>query len=99
MYEKWVHRHADINYFISDTDKAYAIKSFDLSPDKTYTITYGVNLTKPPSAGQRRAAKELVARKHGFDEKDNIILFNGAFDYLPNVNALNELINHIFSVT
>jgi len=95
-YEGWVHRKADINYFISETDKVYAVGNFRLSPSACYTITYGVNFTSPPSIRLRESAKDFLIREHLLDKSDTIILFNGAFGYGPNARALSNLINNIF---
>ncbi|WP_018614948.1 glycosyltransferase family 4 protein [Segetibacter koreensis] len=96
FYEGWVHRQADINYFITDADRTYALKAFALSPLNTFTITYGINLTDVPSDVQRQASKAFLRDKYKFDGGDLIILFNGAFDYTPNLNALINLVNRIF---
>src|SRR5688500_13877873 len=34
QYEKWVHRNADVVFFIQDDDKAYATREFGLNPAK-----------------------------------------------------------------
>ena len=95
-YEKWVMRNADFIFFITDTDKQYAISNFHLSPKKTCTITFGVNLTNYPSKEEHEIARRLLLSKHHLNSTDIIILFNGAFNYSPNGKALYNLIKHIF---
>src|SRR5688572_28342252 len=47
LYERFTHRRADINIFIQDTDREYAIKGFGLDPNKCITILYGVEWNEP----------------------------------------------------
>lgn len=95
-YEGWVHRRADINYFISDVDRLYAIKNFKLLPQTSFTITFGINRTAPPTTEERNNAKFFLVNEHQINISDTLILFNGAFDYRPNANALYSLVQHIF---
>lgn len=95
-YEKWVLRNADFIFFITDVDKQYAVLNFQLSPKKTSTITFGINLANSPSDKQRETARELLLKRHNIDTTDIIILFNGAFNYSPNAHALNNLLKYIF---
>lgn len=95
-YEGWVHRRADINYFISDVDRLYAIKKFKLLSQTSFTITFGVNRTAPPSKEERNNARSFLVKEHQVNISDTLILFNGAFDYTPNANALHSLVQHIF---
>lgn len=96
QYEKWVHRNADFSYFITETDRLYAIKKFNLKSPVTFTVTFGINQTAPPSLDQRSHAKAFLLEEHRLDTNDEIILFNGAFDYKPNRTALYHLVNTIF---
>lgn len=95
-YEGWVHRNSDINYFISDVDRLYAIKKFKLLPQTSFTITFGINRTAPPTKQERNKAKIFLVKEHQINISDNLILFNGAFEYKPNANALYSLVQHIF---
>src|SRR5688572_27824282 len=52
QYEKWVHRNADVVFFIQDEDREYAIRNFKLAPAKCHTITYGIEWTTPPSTAE-----------------------------------------------
>ncbi len=95
-YEGWVHRNADFNYFISDVDRLYAIKKFNLLPQTSFTITFGINQTAPPTEEQRRDAHAFLVIRHQLNISDKLILFNGAFGYKPNTNALFNLVKNIF---
>ena len=90
-YEKWVHQNADVVFFIQDEDKAYAVREFRLDAKKCHTITYGIEWTAPPSPSERKASAEAVKRKHDIPATHKLLLFNGAFDYLPNRNALEKI--------
>lgn len=95
-YEAFVHRRADINYFINDEDRMFAIDRFKLAPAKCFTITFGVDISDPPSKQSRIEQRNNLLSLYGFDQDDVIVLFNGAFDYQPNLNALVSLTQEIF---
>jgi len=94
-YEKWVHRQADYNFFIQDNDRNYALEHFSLSPASCITVTYGIEWDKPPSAEEKRSAKQLLQEQHDIPPNDTLLLFNGAFDYLPNLNGLKRILDDI----
>jgi polysaccharide biosynthesis protein PslH len=90
-YERWVHRQADFNFFISEEDKEYALTQFGLDPHKCAVITYGTEQkTIPPHPDKALLKKEL-----GFDPCEKLFLFNGTLDYRPNVDAVNALIYQV----
>jgi glycosyltransferase involved in cell wall biosynthesis len=91
-YEKWTHRQADINFFISDEDQQFAIKHFKLNPSKCHTITYGFDFGKAPSAEEKSMAKSALQHKHNIPSTNKILLFNGTLDYAPNLNALKNIL-------
>ena len=91
QYEKWVHRHADVVFFIQEDDKAYAIRKFRVNPNKCHTITYGIGWNVPPARSERLAAAQAVRQKHEIPEGNKLLLFNGAFDYFPNREALEKI--------
>jgi glycosyltransferase involved in cell wall biosynthesis len=95
-YEGWVHRNSDINYFITEEDKLYAIKNFKLSPPRCYTITSGIDQKAPPTAAEKVDAHSFILNAHRLHSADLLILFNGAFNYAPNRNALYHLVQKIF---
>ena len=95
LYEKWVHRQANYNFFKQDDDRAYAIRHFGLAPQKCITITYGIEWDAPPAASEKQAARDTLLQQHGIPAHHRLLLFNGAFNYLPNLNGLRHIINQI----
>lgn len=95
QYEKWVHRQADYNFFKQDDDQAYAIRHFGLLLQRCTTITYGIEWDTPPAAVERKAAREKLLQEHGIPAHHRIFLFNGAFNYLPNLNGLRSIISRV----
>lgn len=91
-YEKSTHRHADYNFFIHKDDLEYAVKNFGLDRDKCMVMTYGIEWSERPSQEKMRIAESAVRFKHSIQPDERILLFNGAFDYKPNADALRTLI-------
>lgn len=94
-YEKFTHRNADLNFFIHDNDRNYAINNFKLSPDKCVTVTYGFEHSSTPGSEEKKAARKLICTKHGISETDKILLFNGTLGYKPNLDALDNILEKI----
>ena len=94
-YEKWVHHCADINFFITDEDRHYAIKHFNLEKHKCHTITYGMELNDKPSIAERLKAKKILQETYPINDLDRIMLFNGTLDYKPNLDALDVILERI----
>ncbi len=80
-YEKWIHRQADHNFFISAEDQAFAISVFKLDPSRCSVATYGTDHSLP-------FAKRDPAHPP-------VLLFNGSLDYAPNQEAVQLLVNKI----
>ncbi|HUR10047.1 MAG TPA: glycosyltransferase, partial [Flavitalea sp.] len=94
-YEQWIHRNANTNFFIHNDDRNYAINHFGLNPSKCFTITYGIEWSRPPSVEERKINGDIIRHKHGVPQNHQLFLFNGAFDYKPNEEALGIIINQI----
>ena len=94
-YEKWVHRQADFNFFIQDADKEYAIHRFSLRPDRCITMTYGLEKDSVPPADVLVESRRQVREKHGIAAEETLLFFNGAFNYPPNLHALEDLLTKI----
>lgn len=94
-YEKLTHKNADINFFITDEDKEYAIKEFLLQRGKCITVTYGTEIRSKPFPEEVEKARKFLVDKYGIGRDEMVILFNGAFNYAPNLKALECVCNEI----
>jgi hypothetical protein len=94
-YEKLTFRNANINFFITDEDREFAIKNFVLDPARCHTITYGFEMRKPPPDIEKQEAKKILQARHHIDKQDIILLFNGTLDYKPNLDALDIILKNI----
>lgn len=95
LYEKWTHRQADHNFFKQDDDRVYAIRHFGLLPERCVTVTYGIEWNAPPAEAERKVAREALLKQHAIPTHHRLLLFNGSFNYLPNINALRRIISQI----
>jgi polysaccharide biosynthesis protein PslH len=94
-YEKWVHRRADFNFFIQDEDKAYAIRHFSLKPERCITMTYGFERETVPDPAVKAESRRKIRLEHGIADEEALLFFNGAFNYRPNLDALEKLLAKI----
>ncbi|MBN8784009.1 MAG: hypothetical protein ABS85_03650 [Sphingobacteriales bacterium SCN 48-20] len=94
-YEKYVHRHADLNLFITAGDRDYAIRHYGLSAGKCVVITYGIEKSIAPTKEEKQVAKSALLRQYQLPAETSILLFNGTLNYPPNLQALDILINEV----
>jgi polysaccharide biosynthesis protein PslH len=94
-YERFTHRNADYNFFITDDDKDYGIHQFGLNADKCCTITYGTEINTKPTPEERNFAGKIITEKHAISSDEKILLFNGALDYKPNTDAIRAILYQI----
>ncbi len=95
QYEKFTHRCADYNFFIHDDDKKFAIEKFALQPSKCITMTYGIEWQSIPAKDETETCKKLIRQQYDIREDQKILFFNGAFNYIPNIEALKRIIDSI----
>ncbi|TKK68926.1 glycosyltransferase family 4 protein [Ilyomonas limi] len=95
QYEGYVHRQANISFFITNEDKQYAETHFHLQPQKSFTITYGIEIPSAPSLTARKRARQTINALHHIAANEIIILFNGALNYKPNLNAVKAILTYI----
>lgn len=95
QYEKFAHRQADFNFFITEEDKEYAVKTYRLNAGKCAVITYGIENTRTPSLEEKKQCKRQICDELGFPENTKLILFNGTLDYKPNRDGLDRILNEI----
>ncbi|MBX2940433.1 MAG: glycosyltransferase family 4 protein [Ferruginibacter sp.] len=94
-YEKWVHRQADINWFITEEDRRWAITHYGLKPAKCHTITYGIERHQAPSLETRQEARRKIQQAHHISPEARILLFVGALNYAPNQQAIKHMMECI----
>lgn len=94
-YEKYTHQNADINFFITEEDRQFAIQHFKLIEEQCHTITYGFDFNAPPTPEEKKAAKQKLLDQYFLDTNTTLLLFNGTLDYQPNLDALDTIIHHI----
>jgi len=94
-YERTVHRFADYSFFIQENDEQYGITKYKLDPAKCSVITYGFELTGPPSNEEREAAKRSIRSTYNIADGEQILLFAGSLNYAPNVSAVNAILHNI----
>ncbi|HYE55934.1 MAG TPA: glycosyltransferase [Chitinophagaceae bacterium] len=92
-YERFTHRQANYNFFIHDADRQYAVHHFRLNPARCITVTYGIEWDRPPSAEEQEQARHDLRSTHNIAPQETILLFNGAFNYKPNLDALRRIID------
>ncbi len=90
-YEQWVYKRADINFFISEDDRRYAIEKLGVSASKSFAITYGVEIPGIPT--DLNECKQKVLKKHAVHPGEKILLFNGALYHHTNYNALQVILD------
>lgn len=66
-----------------------------MADQRCHTITYGFELSKPPSSRERLNAKKTLQDLHGIDADELIIFFNGTLDYAPNLAAVDIILQEI----
>ena len=92
-YERWVYRHADVVFFISEDDKQHAVTQLGISASKSTAITYGIEQSAIPS--DIEIAREKVRGLHQIGATDKILLFNGALYHHTNYDALTAILDQI----
>ena len=80
-------------FFISDDDRKHAIKEFAVNPEKSLTVTYGIEQIRIPA--DKITSRQSIIKKHGIDDKCNILLFNGALYHSTNYDALKVILDQI----
>lgn len=95
MYEKAVHRCADMSFFITREDMDYAIAYFKLAPQKCAVITYGITQTSLPAEEEKTTARTTVCHTHHIDPADLLLFYTGTLYYQPNLKGLDIILDKI----
>jgi hypothetical protein len=91
-YEKITHQQADYNFFIQEDDRNYAINAFHLDEKKCLSVSFGTEIQGPPSAESHESSYRILQKELRIQKDLPLLLFNGSFQYLPNREALDNLL-------
>jgi polysaccharide biosynthesis protein PslH len=94
-YEKITHRFADYNFFIQEEDRQFAIREFRLDEKKSLTVSFGTELSEPFSQEKKMSAHNIICQQLQIPGNTPLLLFNGAFGYAPNRDALDNLLFNV----
>jgi len=94
-YEKQVHAAADLSFFITPEDEAYAIEHFKLLPKRCKLVTYGTEQNKTFTHEEKKQAKHIVCQQYGISEEVPLLLYSAALSYGPNRKGLDAILNEI----
>lgn len=97
-YEKWVHKQADHNFFITSEDQTWALEQWQLAPEKCTVITYGTDITHPEGIAVKNHCRQQLIRENQLPANTRLFLFNGSFDYLPNTDALRVIMRELIPI-
>ena len=95
QYEKHTHRIIDHNFFVTQEDLDFAVKNYRLSPATCSVITYGTELKQAPAPEEKTIAAKKLRETYSISPDEKIFLFNGTLDYLPNIEAVKYIVDHI----
>lgn len=94
-YEKYIHANADFTFCITKNDRYYFTDAYKIPLGKTEVITFGISWNLPPLLIERSQARIELLKKYSLNEDSVLFLFNGALEYLPNLNAVQNIIQNI----
>lgn len=80
-------------FFISEEDRRLAIQHFKLPEEKCLVSPYGIP-QKAPIIRPQAAVNETRAL-HGIQPDEKLIMFFGVLKYLPNIEAMELVINEV----
>ncbi|GAC1442599.1 MAG: glycosyltransferase family 4 protein [Sediminibacterium sp.] len=96
-YERWVHRQANHNFFVTEEDQKIAITQWQLDAVKCSTITHGTAIKESPSRAVNLLCREALLLQHHLGKETVLFLFNGTLDYAPNIDALRVIIHELLT--
>lgn len=91
-HEKRIHHQADFNLFKTEEEMNYALKHFELLPEKCMVMPYGLSR---PAKTNKNYARKFIRDRHGIPSNCKILLFAATLDYAPNEQAVNNLYEQV----
>jgi len=93
LVERFTLRRAEGVYFITSNDREIAIKNLGLNEHKCFVAPYGVPQEEPIELPDQQ--KVIVRKRHGIDENEPVFMFFGVLKYMPNIEALELIIEEV----
>lgn len=94
-YEKYVHKKADFTFCITEEDQEYFVSQYKIPAEKISLITYGIAWDILLPIEDEVEAKAFLLKKYSLEKGTILYLFNGALDYKPNLDALENILEKI----
>ena len=92
-YEKRSFQKADGIFFIAPEDKEFAVSQWDIPAEKCFDLPFGIEISSYPT--DKEQCREIVSRKHNIKSGEKILLFAGALNYKPNLDAVKIILDKI----
>jgi glycosyltransferase involved in cell wall biosynthesis len=92
-FERFAMRNANGNFFITPEDKDWAEQHYKLRPSTCHLVPYGTTLDQAPAGHE--AAKKSIATSLKINGDVPWLYFLGALDYLPNVQAVEYILDEV----
>lgn len=92
-YEKRCFKKADGLFFITPEDKQFAIEKWHIPVSKCFDLPFGVEITAYPD--DRDQCRQVIRQRHSISDDKKILLFTGALEYKPNLDALKVILDKI----
>ncbi len=95
VYEKWVHRRADLSLFKTEEDLDWAVKHFRLDRNKCVVIPFGISQTESAQTDATTPVPGIIRKKYQIDNEEKIFLFAATLDYEPNASAVENIFREL----
>jgi hypothetical protein len=92
-YEKWVHRKAIHNFFITGEDRQAAIQIFQLA--STASSVLPCFIPKKAEGISKKELRQSIIDKYKLSPSTLLFYFNGTLDYTPNIRGIDILLHQI----
>lgn len=96
LYEGWVLRNCDYVFCITDADRDYMIEKMKVRKERCVIVPYGINEQSSPS--DKFSFKQEICIKHNLNPELPLLFFNGLLDYMPNLEALDVILEKIHPI-
>jgi len=90
-YELAAYSNADAVFFITEDDENFAAANCRMK--NSFVMPTGMTVSARPT--DNKACNQLLKKMHNLEADEKILLYNGALDYRPNIEALDIILQHI----